>query len=411
MISFSPSVIEAIRDELTGARSENAELRREIAALKAAVLPSALSSAAFTSTTIAPSQLQPARATSPIPRINRHKDLGSSSASSRGGFWGGSMGGAGGFNQHVHAFHVMPDFPAALLAQKPVQQPNLNPLFNSTLASPSASSTSSPGSSPPASLFPDNPFAKHQELSSFPTATTQQSTFDEFAQANPFALRRETVEAYRTQLWARLAREAAYTHAAHTQQQGQQQHPLVGQLKPAFFRAPTTEWDSSLLSQKHRLAAAQASSSSSSTPSSPAATLAPTLSEDNDAAHLALLATLAQRTITSRLASAFFEAFTPASSSFPSSSTSTAEGHQHQFDADKVARVLSGRSRVTVVPIDDHPTPSSPAPAAAPAMPSVQTPVLARAAAQHCSASTAHCMDALSEGLRKMFVAPQAKKD
>lgn len=316
-------LIGAVRDELGSARMENAELRKEIQALKNAVFGATQSTPAFQSTTISPAQLDAtssaASASAPLAKVNRTKDA---------GFWAGqttSPFGGGPHNAQVHSF-TTPDLifpPSAAMAGKP--QPNLNPLFNTA--------------GPTGSLFSPPNFK-----SSLPTATTQDGTFDEFVQSTPYTLRHATVEAYRNQLWTRLAREAAYAKSAPSTNGAD---ALASGLRPKFYTSSASSSSSFLPGSKLLGSAAPAQSSPSmsspATSSTPAASSAP-----EDTSHLAFLATIATQSITSRLSAAFVEAFsTPA----PSFATRPSSAPARSLDADKIASVLSGRAKVQIVPV------------------------------------------------------------
>ncbi|KAL7415050.1 hypothetical protein BDY24DRAFT_281547 [Mrakia frigida] len=355
-------IIGAVRDELGSAKMENAELRREIQALKNAVF-GATQTPTFNSNTISPAQLEApfaiaSTSSAPLPKVNRSKDV---STSSNKGFWAGQSSspfGGGPFNTSVHAF-TTPDliFPSsASLAGK--QQPNLNPLFNS-------------GGGMGGGLFSPPNYKP-----SLPTATSQEGTFDEFVQATPYTLRHATVEAYRNQLWTRLAREAAFAKSSTTTNGAD---ALASGLKPKFYNSPTSNSNSFLNGPGSKLLPGSSSSAhhspSMSTPTPPAAASSPSSSEDTS--HLAFLAHLATQSITSRLSAAFVEAFTTPGPSFTSlGSTKSSTNAPRSLDAEKIASVLSGRSVVQIVPV----TPS-PAPAEAPP-PAVPTPSTASSASE-----------------------------
>jgi hypothetical protein len=135
------------------------------------------------------------------------------------------------------------------------------------------------------------------------------AAFDTFADVNPFTFK--TLDAYRMQLWGKMA---AQQHAHHPQPHSQpftQPHGLAGNLKPHFF-----------------------SSSSKSKGAYPT----PPPSREQAAA-----AAIASQTLCSRLGGAFWEAF-----SGSPSSTSAAK----QWDAEKVRKVLDGSAVLRVVDVD-----------------------------------------------------------
>lgn len=361
--------------------------RREIQALKNAVFGSTQTPTFNNSNTISPAQLEAppsstssssARPSSPLPKVNRSKDV---STSSSKGFWAGQSSspfGNGPFNTSVHAF-TTPDliFPSsASLAGK--QQPNLNPLFNS--------SGGGGGFFSPPNYKP-----------SLPTATSQEGTFDEFVQSTPYTLRsvvyflfssppnqpdltlslpllslthrHATVEAYRNQLWTRLAREAAFAKS-NTNVYTNGADALASGLRPKFYTSPSSTTNSNSNSNSFLNAKLLPSSSSqhhSPSMSTPTPPSLPTPTPSEDTSHLAFLAHVATQSITSRLSAAFVEAFTtpgPSFTSLGSTSTTATKSTQRSLDAEKIASVLSGRSVVQIVPViaptpTQAPTPSS----------------------------------------------------
>jgi len=191
-----------------------------------------------------------------------------------------------------------------------------------------------------------------------------------------FTHRHATVEAYRNQLWTRLAREAAFAKS-NTNVNTNGADALASGLRPKFYTSPSSTASNNSNSNSFLNAKLLPSSSSQqhhspsmSTPTPPpslptTATTSPTLNEDTS--HLAFLAHVATQSITSRLSAAFVEAFTtpgPSFTSLGSTSTTATKSTQRSLDAEKIASVLSGRSVVQIVPViaptpTQAPTPSS----------------------------------------------------
>lgn len=204
------------------------------------------------------------------------------------------------------------------------QQPNLNPLLQQ--------------------------IPSLKQLQAPPASAAAAGTFDQFADATPFSVRQATVDQYRSQLWARLAREAAYDGAADDK--------LA--LKPLFFHVPAAEAKAFGPSSRASAAGAGGIFGSLYPPApAPAAPSASALiashaageraQADHDSAHLALLATVTQQTIASKLSAAFLDAFVlPAPLAAPTSAAAAARA----LDADKMAAVVSGKARLEVVPVD-----------------------------------------------------------
>jgi hypothetical protein len=194
-------------------------------------------------------------------------------------------------------------------------------------------------------------------------AMSAAGTFEHFADATPFSVRQATVDQYRSQLWARLAREAAYAGVATAAADDEMRAKQLA-LKPLFFALPAAEqktFGPSLATSGGRLGGAasglphQAGPSASALIASHAA--AERAESDEASAHLALLATVTQQTITTKLTSAFLEAFVAPSPSLGPSLP--AKQQAVVLDADKMASVLSGKARLEVVPVDqDAPTPA-----------------------------------------------------
>ena len=157
-----------------------------------------------------------------------------------------------------------------------------------------------------------------------------------------------------------MAQQQHHQQAAASQHQQQQPSspPLSGlaaNLRPHYFSStPTkraaTNTTSSILSGKHH---PHALSAYPTPPASPQPGQMPTPQH-------AALATMASQTLMQRLGSAFWQAFSGSSSSYPtSSSPSTPSARAPAWDADKVRRVLEGTAVVRVVDVDPPPAAAS----------------------------------------------------
>lgn len=250
------TVIDEMRSELQGAKSENQDLRRELEALKKSTMsiihpataatahpsqvPSVISALAMptrvgtpTSGTM-PLSNAPRRMntnSAPTPQFNPRKDL---PANGRGRGAGGE-GIFGGPPTICHTILTPDVLPGAGARQ------NMNPLLSapSSRGSTSTSSYASPsssGSSPysTASSFTAPSIYSTASSSSHSTHAAlnlQQpvpgdniagNTFEQWTDGNPFSFR--SMDAYRMQMWSRLAREAQADKAG-----------LVGDMRPKFF--------------------------------------------------------------------------------------------------------------------------------------------------------------------------------
>jgi len=364
-ISERDALISAIRSELGSSKSENVALRQEIAALKRSLLsgrgveeegpvlpPPALLSPASTPSVAA-------RASSPLLTPNTQKDLPTSPRLGVRGFWGGAAAGMGGGYTPVHTTFVPPlSVSSAVLARKhhtpsppillPLQpQENINPALNAP---------------PPPVRVPSPPIINP---SPFVNASANKINglggvgggFDAFADMNPFTLK--TLDAYRMQLWGKMAAQNhLYQHQQQQQQQPQQPQQLSGlarELRPQFFR------DAHGFSGP--LLAGKASFSSAAYPTPPASPLLGPhkghgqREKEKEVQRDAMYAALASQTLLGKLGSAFWDAFSGGSSSSPSSSSlhSSVGGgaFNRQWDADKVRKVLEGKAVVRVVDVEN----------------------------------------------------------
>ncbi|KAI9444071.1 hypothetical protein H4582DRAFT_1807448 [Lactarius indigo] len=341
-------LIDAIRTELGSTRSENAALQQEIKALKKALLSPAgrADSPVLPPPSPLPITSRSSASSSPLLTPNTHKDL-PATASPRlasKAFWGGSST-FGGITP-VHTVTI-PDLIAGA-ALKPALQENINPaLNNNNINSVGLSTLGGPGKPAP---------------------------FDSFMDSNPFTMK--MLDAYRMQLWTRMAQHQQHQQAAASQYQ-QQQHPsspplsgLAANLRPHYFSssqtlrgAASSSSLSSLLSGKHHVHTSAFTSASTSSaaasayptpPASPNPGSTSSSSAQMPTPQQAALATMASQTLVQRLGSAFWQAFSGSPSSYPSSSSShtAPSARAPAWDAEKVRRVLEGTAVVRVVDVD-----------------------------------------------------------
>lgn len=325
-------LIDAIRSELGSSRSENIALRQEITALKKCLLegralPDLPPPAELPPVPASPPLTPSPAAASPVVTPNTQKDLPTSPRLSNRPFWGG-LGGMG--VTPVHATFVPP---IAVLASKasfsgasPILQPSI--FYEETIRSRVLQENLNPGlnSSSFRGLVEKKGAANINPALSNLNASIGHGVgaFDTFSDVNPFTFK--TLDAYRMQLWGKMA---AQQHAHQPQPQSQpftQPHGLAGNLKPHFFNPASKQ------------------------KATPPASQQPSKEQ-------AAAAAIASQTIFSKLGSAFWEAFSgsPAQTSAPK-----------QWDAEKVRKVLEGRAVVKVVDVDAPVPLRVPSPAYAP---------------------------------------------
>ena len=280
----------------------------------------------------APPSTNGRRSTRTLAKPNTHKDLPTSPrATAARAFWGGSsnaFGGAGGVTP-VHAT-LVPDFPAFSPDKQPPpparqeQQENINPALNLPCFGGVGTTTPNP-------KFPLSPFQQ----------PNLGANFDAFADLNPFTLK--TLDAYRMQLWGRMAREAGahHHHQLQERQRAQgapQSQGLVNGLRPAFFTASTSAAAKDKEGAKYGSPALSALLSGKS-PSAP-----PCRASEIQPQH-AMLASLASQTLLSKMGAAFWDAFA-------GSAGAAGPARRAEWDHDKVQRVLEGKAVVRVVDVD-----------------------------------------------------------
>ncbi|KAH8101955.1 hypothetical protein BXZ70DRAFT_906499 [Cristinia sonorae] len=400
-------LIDHIRTELLGTKSENSALRQEIQALKKALLegrglpttpvlppPAPLSTVSPAATASTSAATKPATPKSPLLTPNIHKDLPTSPRLGARNFWGGAaaanLGGFGGITP-VHTT-LMPEWssvlsgkPVATNAERrnPILQENINPSLNAPAGSQK--------SQQPGSQLPTNPF-------------------DSFADKNLFTLK--SMEDYRMQLWTRMGQQQAQHRQMQQQTAGQPStsqpalNGLASNMRPHFFTSKQSPTLSALLSGK------SSSAYPSPPPSPPMAHQSPAAlgssSVHNMPSHAEqqaiLAASLASQTLVRKLGSAFWDAFSGGSSSVGLPGPKA-------FDADKVRKVLEGKAVVRVVDVDPTPEKTSTnsvvermaamslgGPAAA--GPSSPTPSSSSVSDKKCGKPA--CVSRLEEGLRNM---------
>lgn len=279
------TLIDAIRNELSNFRSENDDLRREIEMLKKAALEptegmTPVSSVPASTSSSQSSSTKPVA--SAINTFNPRKDVPASTSAllqrkSDRSVWG--EGGSG--YTSVHAT-FMPDLslppPQAKLGNPPIigfntnaPRQNMNPFMNATTRSSSTSLFSADGG----------------DLT---------DSFDAWSTENPFSYR--TLEAYRMQLWSRMARDASLAR------QG-----VPADMRPKFLKDPSWSHEKPV----------------------PATT---TTTTDNDL--VPLMSNLVSSAISTRLLSSFMSAFQgPLGTG---------------VDGDKVSAVFTGKAGLKVVP-------------------------------------------------------------
>ncbi|WWC67942.1 uncharacterized protein I206_101861 [Kwoniella pini CBS 10737] len=290
-------VIDEMRSELVNFRSENQDLRRELAALKASTMSilhpesankSSVSPAMINALTMSPSlpSLSPSanavagpgpntirRSATPLNTYNPRKDLPASVKSQ----WGSNDNMFGGGPTICHTMFT-PDLvlppsstPAPLRSLADLPRVNINPHLN------------------------DESVTRGHMLAGVGNGQDTSKTFSNWSEETPFSLR--SMDSYRMQMWSRLAREAAADKAN-----------LTGDIRPKFFVEVKDEPQSLPLTPPPGVAALAASAASTH--------------------------------ITSKLANSFFSAF---------------QGTGSSLDNDKLAAVVTGQANLRVVPTESIP--------------------------------------------------------
>ncbi|SGY14326.1 BQ5605_C010g06142 [Microbotryum silenes-dioicae] len=272
--------------------------------------------------TVASGSRRGTRASNGITKPNLSKDVAPNMGGRRStGSWA-TQGFGGGFTS-VHTT-LLPD-PAALLNAKSslanYPQQNFNPALNNISASSLAQCTQH---------LREGSLASGQQQAPAP-----RSTFEDFFASNPYWLRPDQVEEYRGQLYGKIANNTAGLIAA--QKLGSSQLTSGSHLsmpngfRPAFFTSSPSS---------ARFAAPSMNGGKEPRDVGPSSDLLEFQSPRAALAQqqaTALVATLATQTLFSKMTSAFVDAFTGS------------DGGK-TMDANKVADVLAGRSKVQLVP-------------------------------------------------------------
>jgi hypothetical protein len=411
-------LIDAIRTELGSSKSENSALRQEIAALKKcllegrdvpdlpppAELPLSPPSPPHTISATSAVAGSPSSGSSVV-TPNTQKDLPTSPRLGNRAFWGG-LGGMG-----VTPVHTTFIPPIAVLASKastpllggsPILQPSI--FYEETIRPRVLQENINPGLNASSSY---SLVEKKGSTNINPALNNLSSglghgvgAFDTFADTNPFTFK--TLDAYRMQLWGKMA---AQHHTFHHQAQSQQSLPqtqshtpyspysspsgLAGNLRPHYFTSTPKVGG---ISPKATVGAG----AYPTPPMSPTASHLPSLG--GPTREQAAIAALASQTLLSKLGSAFWEAFSGSSSS--SSATSSSK----QWDAEKVRKVLDGSAVVKVVDVEPSstrvsspsPVPASVATASSSASSPPQFVKADKSKGKEC------CLDVLEESMRSL---------
>lgn len=250
------------------------------------------------------------------------------------------------------------------LARKGVQE-NINPALNAPPPQPTRAY------SPPPPIHSPSPFASpalNANVNNGSGKGVPTPGFDAFADMNPFTLK--TLDAYRMQLWGKMA---AQNHAyqlqqqqqshylqqqQQQQQQGQQLSGLANALRPAFFRDANVgpQGLSGILAGKASSSSSSAAASYPTPPSSPPMKSAvPAFAiTQKERERDAMFAAIASQTLIGKLGSAFWGAFSGGDGAI--SPSAGGSGSSKQWDADKVRRVLEGKAVVRVVDVESPTT-------------------------------------------------------
>ncbi|KAI5827367.1 hypothetical protein K523DRAFT_309538 [Schizophyllum commune Tattone D] len=409
-------LLDAIRTDLTSTQSENQALRKEVEALKQALLagrsgavelppPKELVSVQemmeATSGNNARPSTPPSSSDDNLVKPNTQKDL---SPNANSAFWGGW--GMGGGVTPVHT--VLVPSPFEKDAQRKDLQENINPAMNENL----------------------NP-----NLNARVSDIAPKAGFDGFADREMFTMK--SLDAYRMHLWSKMAASHPQQQRPTTPYSPSSSHTspsppsspspfytgpaanhspylsgLAGALRPAYFKAPVTSPSlSSLLSGKHSGSGLSSMSSLAAalpTPKEERAKL-PSAHDEKQHKEAAAAAMVASQTVLGKLGSAFWDAFSGSSSGGASSS------HGASLDSDKVRRVLEGKAVLKVVDVDAAPTqaPKSPSPSLASlksstsALKPIRPTIREKRSSEKC-ASTMSMTDMLEESMRSLSLGRRA---
>ncbi|KAL4073671.1 hypothetical protein J3A83DRAFT_4090431 [Scleroderma citrinum] len=353
-------LIDAIRSELGSSKSENIALRQEIAALKKCLLegrglpelppPAELSPTPSPVPAASTSNAAANSSSSSIVTPNTQKDLPTSPRLSNRAFWGG-LGGMG-----VTPVHTTFIPPIAVLASKassvspsPILQPSI--FYEETIRPRVLQENINPALNPTSQR---NVIEKKGSANINPALSQLGSmgAFDAFTDTNPFTLK--SLDAYRMQLWGKMAAQHHVGQQTHTPPSSPPMAPngLASGLRPHFFTGPTKV--GGILSPK--ASAVQVGAGSYPTrPSSPPPTLSsasPSNTSTGPTREQAVMAALASQTLLGKLGHAFWDAFSGSSASPSTHLTPASSAMGKQWDAEKVRKVLEGRAVVKIVDVE-----------------------------------------------------------
>ncbi|KAI5118598.1 hypothetical protein M0805_004173 [Coniferiporia weirii] len=412
-------LIDAIRNELGSTKSENNALRQEVATLKKAILEGRASPMLPPPAPLSPlsplssfPSLQSSSANSGgngnnsnIIKPNPHKDLPTSprltAIGGSGAFWGGQtgFGGLGGGITPVHTAIIPETTFSTTMANAERANENMNPALNQ-IPAPLAMVANKVLGAGETTQQQQNNLIMSQMLSQISNGSA--GSFDSFSDVNPFTLK--TLDAYRMQLWGRVAMQAQQQRMRGIQHS--YPSPPSGNTSPASSPSPSGSPSPSLsglasgLRPHYFSASSNSSTPSNNTSKVPFSTLlsgkgifpyhglptppsSPRMGEKErernaaqsqqraqaqaQAQQHALLATIASQTVLQKMGQAFWDAFSGGASSTQQlhasiSSTSSTGTHTpptlRSWDADKVRKVLEGKAVLRVVDVERS-TPSA----------------------------------------------------
>lgn len=228
--------------------------------------------------------------------------------------------------------------------------------------------------------------------------------FDTFADTNPFTLK--TLDAYRMQLWGKMAAQHAHNSNingyANGLGGGYTTSGLASGLKPAYFASPSSKSQSQSQSQ-----GLGGKSAYPSPPTSPVlgGRAAPVPTREQ-----AALAAIASQTLLGKLGSAFWEAFSGSAPNAGPSGSGSGSAMRKEWDAEKVRKVLEGRAVVRVVDLDEPISISGPSTKPSLVVPlSTKQPSLEKkqpgGSAPGACCVTANLSDMLEESMRSLTIA------
>lgn len=227
--------------------------------------------------------------------------------------------------------------------------------------------------------------------------------FDAFADTNPFTLK--TLDAYRMQLWGKMAAQHAHNSNINGYPNGlgggYTTSGLASGLKPAYFASPSPSKSQSSQSQGLGGKSAYPSPPTSPVPGGRAAPV-PTREQ-------AALAAIASQTLLGKLGSAFWEAFSGSGPNAGPSGSGSGSAMRKEWDAEKVRKVLEGRAVVRVVDLDEPISGSNTKPSLVVPLSTKQPSSLEKKQGSGCGPGgcsvTAGVCDILEESMRSLTIA------